>query len=158
KPLVVAVRSALLPGEKQTSDPLILLLQVDKTTRVIHDLADLERFGWLVVRFTRFLLSCKLVMIVVLSSRMREYMAVHHFKLPNIQLIPNGVDTRRFQVIQATCTARGGNYADNLLDDQSQTVVCVSRLSYEKGIDVLLLAWQLVYKEVLQAKLVIVGD
>ena len=158
KPLVVAVRSALLPGGKQTSDPIIPLLRVDKTTRVIHDLADLERFGWLVVRFTRFLLSCKLVMIVVLSSRMREYMTAYDFNLPNIQLIPNGVDTRRFQVIQATCAARVGNYADNLLDDHSQTVVCVSRLSYEKGIDVLLQAWQLVHKEVPQAKLVIVGD
>ncbi|GAC1350447.1 MAG: N-acetyl-alpha-D-glucosaminyl L-malate synthase BshA [Ktedonobacteraceae bacterium] len=158
KPLVVAVRSALLPGGKQTSNPIIPLLRVDKTTRIIHDLADLERFGWPVVRFTRFLLRSKQVMVVILSSRMREYLAVHHFILPNIQLIPNGVDTRRFQVIQATCTARVGNYSDNRSEAHLQTVVSVSRLSYEKGIDVLLLAWQLVYKEVPQAKLLIVGN
>ncbi len=160
KPLVVAVRSALLPGRSVLGNRTNDRTTMDRdrvTTRIIHDLADLERFGWPVVRFARYLLRCKHVMIVLLSSRMREYLAVHDFNLPNIQLIPNGVDTRRFQVMQATCAARVGNYSDNCLEAHLQTVVCVSRLSYEKGIDVLLLAWQLVHKEVPQARLVIVG-
>src|SRR6266567_3679617 len=38
-----------------------------------------------------------------------------------------------------------------------QVVICVSRLSYEKGIDALLQAWNLVLKQSPQARLIIVG-
>jgi glycosyltransferase involved in cell wall biosynthesis len=191
KPLVVAVRSALLPddsflkeehpghrartshrpyyGTPEPVKPIVHsrgdglsspcgnhhALRADGSTRIIHDLADLERFGQPVVRFTRYLLNQNHVVIVVLSSRMREYLTVYDFNLPNIQLIPNGVDTRRFQT---DCEVGVGKALDNRPGGHLQTVVCVSRLSYEKGVDVLLQSWRLVHKELPQARLLIVGD
>jgi glycosyltransferase involved in cell wall biosynthesis len=150
KPLVVAVRSALLPD-----DSFLKNETTSGSTRIIHDLADLERFGRPVVRFTRYLLKQNHVAIVVLSSRMREYLTAYDFNLPHIQLIPNGVDTRRFQ---ADCEVGVGKALDNRPGGHLQTVVCVSRLSYEKGVDVLLQSWRLVHKELPQARLLIVGD
>jgi len=78
----------------------------------------------------------------------RRDLARDDFSLPDVQLIPNGVDTVRFRPAPA-----GGNS-----EKRGQVVVCVSRLSYEKGIDVLLQAWRLVYEQCPQAKLILVGD
>src|SRR5947207_12456043 len=104
-----------------------------------------------VVRFTRFLLDHIHAVVVVLSSRMKGHLAAHGFYLSDLQLIPNGVDTARFH-------PRDSNTAT---DERAQVVVCVSKLRYEKGIDVLLQAWRLVQEhlpQATQAQLIIVGD
>lgn len=79
---------------------------------------------------------------------MKEYVAVHDFLLPNTQLIPNGVDTKRFYPTTDT----------SLQDVRAYTVVCVSKLRYEKGVDVLLQAWYLVQQQVPEARLILVGS
>ena len=43
-------------------------------------------------------------------------------------------------------------------EEWTKTVVCVSKLRYEKGTDVLLQAWHLVQKQMPEARLVIVGS
>lgn len=122
-------------------------LQVGRRTRVGGDLEGLERFGRPVVRLVRSLLHRTHTTIVILSSRMKGYLAAHDFDLPDVQLIPNGVDIARFRPTRV----------DTPIDERAQVVVCISRLSYEKGIDVLLQAWCLVHKQTPQGKLIIVG-
>lgn len=160
KPLIVAVRSAgsgkktqlltdlsLLPGSltKSTS-----WLRIDGQNWVDGDLESLARMGKLVVWLTRFLLLKTDAVLIVLSSRMKSYLATYGFALPGMQLIPNGVDVFRFQP----------NF-DVPFEQRAKVVVCVSKLRYEKGIDVLLHAWHIVHKQLLNqsdAKLVLIGD
>jgi len=164
KPMIVSVRSAdsgksakpdskapLLVGPLGASAPW---LQVDDRRRLDSDLAALESLGKPVVRFTRALLQGIDAVVVILSSRMKDSLAARGFNLLDIELIPNGVDTTRFRPMgaeasaPASLTQQGG---------RAYTVVCVSGLRYEKGIDVLLQAWYLVQKQASQARLIIVG-
>lgn len=145
KPLVVAVRSALLKEQAASNRGSH---NREMPARIIHDLADLERFGKPLVRFTRYLLQINHAVVVVLSSRMQAYLAERDFNLPDIQLIPNGVDSQRFNTVPSGTEE----------NKRGQTVVCVSRLTYEKGIDVLLQAWHLVHKQMPLARLILVGD
>ena len=70
------------------------------------------------------------------------------FICPNVQLVPNGVDISRFTPTPS----------DAAPGEQALTVVCISRLSFEKGIDVLLQAWRIVHKQLSDARLIIVGN
>jgi len=157
-PMIIAVRSAgsssakshmsLVAGPLDVTAPW---LQIDGQTRVDGDLEWLERMGKPVVRFIRSLLQRNHAVVIILSSRMKNYLADHNFNLPGTQLIPNGVDTTHFHPL----------YPDTSTDERAQVVVCVSKLRYEKGIDVLLQAWYLVQKQLpqpSQARLIIVGD
>jgi glycosyltransferase involved in cell wall biosynthesis len=123
------------------------MLRVHGWARTGGDLKNLERFGKPIMIFTRYLLQRIKAVIIILSTRMREYLVVHDFTFTDVQLIPNGVDTTRFcpQTEDASDSQR------------SQTVVCAARLRYEKGIDVLLQAWYLVHKELPAAHLIIAG-
>ena len=142
---------SLLAGPLDATAPW---LQVDGRLRVSgrvnasSDLEVLERMGKPVVRLTHSLLLRIRAVVVVLSSRMRDHLAEHGFHLPDIQLIPNGVDITRFNPTQG----------DTSPDERTQVVVCITGLRYEKGIDVLLQAWYLVHQQVPQARLIIVGS
>ncbi len=158
KPMVISLRSAgsgkaassyskaaLVAGPLDATAPW---LQVNGKTRIGGDLAALERLGKPVVRFALSLLHRAHAVIVILSSSMKGYLAAHDFILPDIQLIPNGVDIVRFNPTNA----------DIFIGERSQIVICISRLNYEKGIDVLLQAWRLVHEQIVQARLIIVGN
>ncbi len=159
KPLIVAVRSSgssgkvsgshttasMLAGPLDSTEPW---LRIDAQTWVDGDLEALVRMGKPFVRYTRRLLLQIHAVVVVLSSRMKEYVAAHDFLLPNTQLIPNGVDTKRFYPTSDTSKQEA----------RAHTVVCVSKLRYEKGVDVLLQAWHLVQQQVPQARLILVGS
>ena len=70
-----------------------------------------------------------------------------------ITVIPNGVDTARFQPRDAGgCRREVGEHADGPL------VVCVSRLSYEKGVRFLVHALHILRATVPNARLALVGD
>lgn len=154
KPMVVSVRCADA-GRRQgsqsslplTAGPLAADLLADEDARAEGDLRDLERLGRPVARFTRSLLLRIHATVIILSSRMKDYLAAHDFSFPGIQLIPNGVDLTRFAPARQ----------DASRDGRMQTVVCTARLSYQKGIDVLLQAWNLVCKELPEARLIIAG-
>lgn len=140
KPMIVAVRSTSTIEVEGT----------ETHSEVGGDLAPLEALGKPVVRLARALLRRNHAVVVVLSTRMRSYLAVHDFILPDVRLIPNGVDVSRFTPPRGATTA-----------DRAHCVVCVSKLRYEKGIDVLLQAWRQVQAQLSppgSARLVIVGD
>lgn len=161
KPMVVAVRSAgsgkpgwlhnqasLLAG---TLDPASPCLRVDGQTYVDGDLEGLERLGRPIVLFTQWLLRHMRAALVVLSQRMKGYVIAHGFALPCMQLIPNGVDTTLF-------LPSPRDIASHEQRSRANIVICVSKLRYEKGIDVLLHAWKLVQERQPEARLRIVGD
>jgi glycosyltransferase involved in cell wall biosynthesis len=145
-------KTSLLAGPLDVTAPW---LQVDERlqanngrVKVGSDLEMLARVGKPVVRFLSSLLHSNHATVVILSSRMKSSLAEHGFNLPDVQLIPNGVDITRFN------PAHGAN----AIDGREQVTVCVSKLRYEKGIDVLLQAWCLVHQQAPQARLIIVGD
>lgn len=156
-PMIIAVRSVGPSKETGFRDKLSLVagpldatapwLQLDERARPYGDLEGWERLGKPIVQFIRSLLDRPQTVVVILSSRMRGYLAAHDLHLPNVQLIPNGVDITRFYPSSAGIP----------IAERERVVVCVSRLSHEKGIDVLLQAWHLVHKQFPQAKLIIVG-
>ncbi len=70
-----------------------------------------------------------------------------------ITVIPNGVDTARFQPREAAaCRRELGENTDGPL------IVCVSRLSYEKGVRFLVHAMHILRATVPNARLALVGD
>lgn len=158
RPLLIEVQGA--GGGKAETDPkgasliagpldsLTPWLRVSGRARVGGDLESLERLGKPAVRGTLALLRSVGAAVIVKSSRSREYLLAHDFLLPGVQLTPNGVDIARFTPGNGPATST----------EKAQTVVCVSRLSYEKGIDVLLQAWRIVHGQVPQARLIIVGS
>ncbi len=157
KPLVVSVRAAgsgkmSRPAEKISLlagplDPQTPWLEFNGRARIAGDLEGLERLGKPVVRLTRALLRHIGAVLVILSSQTRAYLAARDFTLPDTRLIPNGVNLSRFTPIDE------GNFSR-----QHPMVVCVARLDYQKGLDVLLQAWRLVQQEAPQARLLIVGS
>ncbi len=161
KPIIIVVHSTGREKSERDSNRLSLLagplesalpwLRVDapRSSWAGGDVADIERLGKLVMFFTRSLLVYMRAVPVVISSRMKDYLAHYHFHLPGTQLIPNGVDITRFQP----------GYLAHSPQERASTVICVARLSYEKGIDVLLQAWYLVQQVPdLKARLLIVGS
>lgn len=144
KPTKSRHNAMLLAGPLDQSAPW---LQVDGQTWVDGDLYNLERAGKPVVSCVQFLLQHIRVAVVVLSSRMNSYLAAHNLRLPDTQIIPNGVDIRRFQPP-----------GEDRALERSQIVICISKMRYEKGIDVLLQAWRLVHVQAPEARLIIVGS
>ena len=67
----------------------------------------------------------------VLSNRCRAYLIKHGFKQNHIERIANGVDIDKFRPAPHT--------PDSLQPERD--ILCVSRLEYPKGVDVLLHAW-----------------
>jgi len=66
------------------------------------------------------------------SNRSYAYLASHRFRIEQAVRIPHGVDTEKFQPAPERCP------------DPTQPergIICVARLEYAKGVDVLLHAW-----------------
>src|SRR6266849_3477225 len=68
----------------------------------------------------------------VLSTRSISYLTSHGFRAEQIVRIPNGVDAEKFR----PAPGRGPDPARSARD-----IICVARLEYVKGIDVLLQVW-----------------
>ena len=177
KPMTVVVISAGAGRVTKSSAPARLTagaldagaswLQVDGNTWIDGDLDGLARNGKFVLNFLCSQLNRISAVVMVLSSRMKEQFAAHDVYLSDIQCIPNGVDLQRFYPL---ATAREETQAFAPLareqiaplvseeEERAKTVICVSKLRYEKGIDVLLQAWHLVYAQSPAARLVLVGS
>ena len=158
KPMTIVVISAGADKATKTSgaarlivgplDPNASWLKVPGKTWIDGDLYGLQRAGDRILGYTRALLEQIGAVVIVLSSRMQRYLKDNGFNLPGTQLIPNGVDIKRFQPM----------LDETNIDERARTVVCVSKARYEKGLDVLLQAWRLVQEQVPTARLVIVGS
>ena len=145
KPLIISVRCAASGGRSTISgnkaalragplDPALPWLEVSGQPWGEGDVDSLERQGKLFVYLTHTALLRVRPMVTLLSTRTADYLAEHHFALPQTQLIPNGVDTTRFCVQERARNA----------ERPQKIAICVAQLRYQKGIDVLLQAWRLV--------------
>ena len=105
----------------------------------------LERLGKPILRLIDRQLRLVRARLTILSTRMRTSLECCGLTGAGIVLIPNGVDTERF-------CPRPWRSEEHL------TVICVAKLRYQKGIDILLHAWQLLLKQLPVVKLIIVGD
>jgi glycosyltransferase involved in cell wall biosynthesis len=167
KPLIIVVIGMGIDQSLQRAPSALLLagpldpaepwLRVDGLATIAGDLEQLAHLGQPLVRLAGLLLQRIRVVVVVLSSRMLRYLPEQGLHLPDIRFIPNGVDLNHFN----SELANGSLNAEKSAPDRRfRTVVCVSRMRYEKGIDVLLQAWRLVQQAdpALDARLILVGD
>ncbi|MBV9691382.1 MAG: glycosyltransferase family 4 protein [Ktedonobacteraceae bacterium] len=91
----------------------------------------------------------------ILSSRSLAYLTLHGFRAEQVTHIPNGVDTEKFRpVAQRRPDVRR----------PERDILCVTRLQYPKGVDVLLHAWARLmhtpaeWRAQLKLRLLIVGE
>ncbi|GCE17402.1 glycosyltransferase family 4 protein [Dictyobacter kobayashii] len=158
KPMTIIVISAGAEKPTKTNeaakllagplDPTLPWLQVDGKTWIDGDLYGLKSAGKGVVSLTLNLLKHIHAVVIVLSRRSERYLKDNGFGELDTQLIPNGVDITRFHPA-----------ADTIITEQrANTVVCVSKARWEKGLDVLLQAWRIVQEQKPDARLVIVGS
>jgi glycosyltransferase involved in cell wall biosynthesis len=166
KPIIISIPSTG-PGKKQLADDATLMadtlantltntdfLKVPFNDIVVGDIAYLSKSafgGSAIVTF----LKKSAAFYQLLSSRSYPYMISHGFRKEKLTLIPNGVDTNKFQP------------APELRPDPAQPerdILCTARLQYPKGIDVLLHAWGRMMHEPaawrahLKPKLLIAGE
>lgn len=139
KRLIVAMRNDA-PPPLQKSEP-----GHRQRSRTRADLESLERLGRPFLRMMNHQLRLARAHLVVLSSRMQVSLKRCGLEGAGVLLIPNGVDTGHFKPWSAQREA-------------NPLVICVARMRYQKGIDVLLRAWWQVAKQVPRARLLIVGD
>lgn len=97
------------------------------------DLARLERTAWGGRRMLNYLRSSN-VYYQILSSRSYLYLMQHGFRPERIIYIPNGVDVQLFYPVSWCSPEQMEQRTERLL-------LCVARLEYAKGIDILLHAW-----------------
>lgn len=145
KPLLISIPSTG-PGKQQHIEDATLMadtltetdfLKVSFDDIVVGDVAHLSQTavgGNAIIDF----LKKSDAFYQILSSRSYPYMISHGFRKEKIVLIPNGVDTDKFHP------------APEVRPDAKQAernILCVARLQYPKGIDVLLHAWGRMMRE-----------
>ncbi len=87
------------------------------------------------------------------SSRIGRMLVDRGFDAKKVRLIPNAVDTQRFQTVAADPQLR-----QRLVGDAKRMGIYVGRLDPEKGVDLLIRAWARVFSEPGDTALVIVGS
>jgi glycosyltransferase involved in cell wall biosynthesis len=129
-------------------DPKTPWLRVDGPTWIDGDIYGVLSMNKFIRSIMYRLLKDVHAVLLVLSTQMLRCLKEHNLDLPGTRVIPNGVDIVRFQPPSSNPTN----------EEWAKTVVCVSKLRYEKGTDVLLQAWHLVQKQMPDARLIIVGS
>ncbi len=142
-PIIISIPSTG-PGKKQQAEDATLMadtlvqtlsdtsfLRIPYKDIVVGDIAYLSKSaigGNIIVHF----LKKSDAFYQLLSSRSYPYMTAHGFREEKLTLIPNGVNAEKFHPVP------------ELRPDPQRperTMLCVARLQYPKGIDVLLHAW-----------------
>jgi glycosyltransferase involved in cell wall biosynthesis len=160
KPLIVALRCADSRYQAGSGNHAIasarqqrlhaLRSPAEGQDRSRGDLEALESLGKPMVRLTHYLLRRAQVVMVVLSLRMQQDLLLHGFPLAGVQVIPNGVDLTRFRPASPRSPA----------ERPARVVLYVGRLTFQKGVDVLLTAWRGVQEQLPESqptRLIIVG-
>ena len=169
KPVIIGVQST--GPYELLGDRLPQKMQENTTDRGTHpfaqntagvqaeiggDLAQLQQLAWGGQKMVNYLRKAD-VYYQILSSRSYQYLLQHNFRQERIIYIPNGVDTQRFYPVSWIRPGEMVQRAERLF-------ICVARLEYAKGIDVLLYAWSLMmslpaaWREGLRPRLCLVGD
>jgi glycosyltransferase involved in cell wall biosynthesis len=144
KPVVVSIPSTGPAKMPRPEDATLMLdtltdksinpdtLKIPYEDIVVGDLTYLKRTAIGADLILRYLKQSS-AFYQILSSRSYEVMTKHGFKAEQIIYIPNGIDTEKFKPDPA------------LRPDPTRPerdILCVARLQYPKGIDILLHAWK----------------
>ncbi len=141
KPVVIAIPSTgAEEREKATSDKQIMLMAdtLAETSALKIDLKDVV--GGDITYFPRTTLGGHAALnflrqsnawYQILSTRSHSYLTSHGFRAGQIIRIPNGIDIEKFR------PAPEGRQPER----PERDIICVARLEYPKGVDVLLHAW-----------------
>jgi glycosyltransferase involved in cell wall biosynthesis len=113
------------------------------------DIEDLRHANWL-GDLTLRLLRQRLVTFVATSTRIRADLMHLGYRSERIQVLPSAVDAGAYQETALQVRAHAAH-------DSEPIVVCVAHLRYEKGLDILLHAWQTVHAYMPAARLVLAG-
>lgn len=162
KPVIISIPSTG-PGKKQQESDAMLMadtltdtsfLKVDFGDIVVGDIGYLSQSalgGSFILKFLRK----SDAYYQILSSRSYAYLTSHGFSAEHIVHIPNGIDTEKFR---PDPEQRPDPHRPE------RNILCVARLQYPKGIDVLLHAWGRMmhapaeWREHLKPKLLLVGE
>jgi glycosyltransferase involved in cell wall biosynthesis len=136
KPLVIGMRC---------DAPVLEQVQPGTHVKSWAGLDGFARLGRPALRLLARELSRPHVQILVLSAQMYASLGRYGLADGRIRLIPNGVDTTRFS-------------PGSEEEKRGAPVLCVAKLRYQKGVDVLLYAWRSLVEQMPEARLVIVGD
>jgi glycosyltransferase involved in cell wall biosynthesis len=139
KPVIICIPSTGPGKQQQESDAMLMadtlthadFLKVDYKDIVVGDIGYLSRSA-LGGNFILHYLRKSDAYYQILSSRSYTYLASHGFKADHIIHIPNGVDIEQFR-------PDSGRRPDP--NQPERDILCVARLMYPKGIDILLHAW-----------------
>ena len=140
------------PGEKDEAG------KIERRARaeIGGDLAGLQQTVWGGQRMLNYLRESN-VYYQILSSRSYIYLMQHGFRPERIIYIPNGVDIQQFHPTTWPWLEEPEKRVERL-------ILCVARLEYAKGIDVLLHAWGRMmampppWREGLRPRLCLAGD
>lgn len=94
--------------------------------------------------------------IISLSKQITDELLEHGFDAGRVVEIPNGVDIRRYS--PASLEEKQRLRADLRLPQVGPLVIFTGRLHYQKGIDVLIRAWEQVWRVHPRAHLVLLGE
>ena len=139
KPVIICIPSTG-PGKQQKDSDAMLMadtlthadfLKVDYKDIVVGDIGYLSRSA-LGGNFILHYLRKSDAYYQILSNRSYGYLTSHGFKADHIIHIPNGVDIERFRPDPE-------RHPDP--NQPERDILCVARLMYPKGIDILLHAW-----------------
>ena len=139
KPVIICIPSTGPGKQQQESDAMLMadtlthadFLKVDYKDIVVGDIGYLSRSA-LGGNFILHYLRKSDTYYQILSSRSYAYLTSHGFKADRIIHIPNGVDIEQFR-------PDPGQRPDP--NQPERDILCVARLMYPKGIDILLHAW-----------------
>lgn len=146
KPVIIGVQST---GPYEMAGDLLLQKMADKRVagkpgkkkrgaeqsdaEIGGDLAQLQQMAWGGQKMLEYIRKAD-VYYQILSSRSYQYLLQHRFRPERIIYIPNGVDTQQFYPVAWT-------RQEEMVLRKERLFVCVARLEYSKGIDILLHAW-----------------
>ena len=139
KPVIICIPSAGPGKQQQKSDALLMAdtlthadyLKVDFKEIVVGDIGYLSQSALGGNSILHYLRKSD-AYYQILSSRSYTYLTSHGFKADHIIHIPNGVDIQQFR-------PDPGQRPDP--NKPERDILCVARLMYPKGIDILLHAW-----------------
>lgn len=139
-------------GKSKIAEPYTVRLEAE----VGGDLALLQKTAWGGRKMLNYIRKAN-VYYQILSSRSYQYLLQHQFRPERIIYIPNGVDTQRFYPVSWI-------RPEEMVRRTERLFICVARLEYAKGIDVLLHAWAQMmalpqdWRKDLRPRLRLVGD
>ena len=162
KPVIICIPSTGPGKQPEEADAILMadtltdtsFLKVDYQDTVEGDIANLPQSAFGGRTILNFLRKSD-AFYQILSSRSYAYLTAYGFSAEHIVHIPNGIDIEKFRPDPE-------RRPDS--NQPERVMICVARLQFSKGIDVLLHAWGRMMHEpaewraCLQPKLCLVGD